>query len=204
MLTPEEAALEAADREEMAVLEAAAAKEAEDAAELEAAEAAKAEEKAAAKAAKAEAAAQKKAEEAAAKQAAAAATKTKKAKHAKEDDEEDEEVEEAAAASEGAEGDVAPPEIDERFFVPASLWPEEKPKKTPHGKGWLATVVAIAPSEKAGELSLPSAPCLALLTSPHLGAAPASPGRLGDTWHALLTPPPLVTRGMPSSPHRPW
>ena len=27
---------------------------------------------------------------------------------------------------------------------------------------------------------------------------------LGDTWHALLTIPPLVTRGMPSSPYRPW
>ena len=26
----------------------------------------------------------------------------------------------------------------------------------------------------------------------------------GDTWHALLTIPPLVTCGMPSSPSRPW
>jgi len=46
----------------------------------------------------------------------------------------------------------SPPEIDERFFVPASLWPDEKAKKTAHGKGWLATVVKVAaPAGRAGK-----------------------------------------------------
>ena len=34
--------------------------------------------------------------------------------------------------------------------------------------------------------------------------SPPLPTSRGDTWHALLTTPPVVTRGMPSSPHLPW
>ena len=33
---------------------------------------------------------------------------------------------------------------------------------------------------------------------------PPHPTALGDTWHVLLTRPPLVTPGMPSSPNLPW
>ena len=35
------------------------------------------------------------------------------------------------------------PEVNERFFVPASLWPDEKPNKTEHGKGWVASVLSV-------------------------------------------------------------
>ena len=43
------------------------------------------------------------------------------------------------------------PQVDDRCFVPASLWPDEKPGKTPHGKGWLATVVKVAPAAPSGK-----------------------------------------------------
>ena len=65
-----------------------------------------------------------------------------------------EEEEEAAAedeevAAKGATDPSGPPAVDERFFVPASLWPDEKPTKTAHGKGWLASIVSVAPAATA-------------------------------------------------------
>ena len=151
-VTPEEAEREAAEREKMAVREAAA----------EARKLAKQREKEEAAAQAAEAAAQAKAKEE--KQAAerakrleraprdeakeGAAGKTGKAPAAKK-------AKTAAKEEEGGgeeeEGESSPPEVDERFFVPASLWPNEKSKKTAHGKGWLASVVRVAPAGRAGK-----------------------------------------------------
>ena len=35
------------------------------------------------------------------------------------------------------------PLVGDRYFVPRTLWPDEDPQSTPHGKGWLATITAL-------------------------------------------------------------
>ena len=59
-----------------------------------------------------------------------------------EEDVEEEERGEDNETAKAASNSV--PEVNERYFVPASLWPDEKAKKTPHGKGWLATVLSVS------------------------------------------------------------
>ena len=63
-----------------------------------------------------------------------------------------EEEEEAAADAKAATASSEElPEVGERFFVPASLWPDEKPTKTAHGKGWLASIVSVSSASPAGK-----------------------------------------------------
>ena len=52
---------------------------------------------------------------------------------------------EAEAAGGGGKSKL--PEVDDRYFVPAWLWPKVKPMETKHGKGWLASVVSVNRAE---------------------------------------------------------
>ena len=94
----------------------------------------------------------------AAEREAAASTKQKKGKQpaAKVANEEKEEPKEEEKQEEEKEkkadtGTSAVPKVDERYFVPASLWPDEKPGKTPHGKGWLASIMSVSSASPAGK-----------------------------------------------------
>ena len=109
-LTAEEKALEAADRERMAVEEA-AEREAE-----------------AKKAAKGAGSGRKKGKEAKAEAA--------------------EPMEQETPADEAAD---PLPQANERYFVPASLWPTETPNKTAHGEGWLASVIHVSAPAPSGK-----------------------------------------------------
>ena len=66
----------------------------------------------------------------------------KKEKPPPEEADETEAVEEEVVAAAEAEDGASVPEVGARYFVPAALWPNEKPTKTKYGKGWLASVVA--------------------------------------------------------------
>lgn len=48
------------------------------------------------------------------------------------------------------------PEINDRCFVPASLWPQERSKLTAHGQGWLASVLAVQAAKHVSPSGTPS------------------------------------------------
>ena len=72
--------------------------------------------------------------------------------------------------------------------------------RTSSPRAWHPTALISCPTRS------PSRQCGAAIDRKRLttlgGTWPALP--LGHAWHALLITPPLVTRGMPSSSHRPW
>lgn len=56
----------------------------------------------------------------------------------------------AVTAAGGASANGAIPQINDRYFVPSSLWPHEAARQTDFGLGWLATVLGVesAPGKK--------------------------------------------------------